>query len=225
MPQEVPERDDLGAIFQEVGRKGMPQTMTAREDACGFGVALHLLLDGFHRERPCSTFAVPKDIALRLRPWMLCQTLLDTGHRIGGQIHAPILTPFALHHMQGLLFPIDMIQLELGHFRDTQPTAEDHEKQGTVHRMVDLSKQALDLLAGQGFRQGTPPPHKVPGLDGVPQYPLLVQTKVKKVFQGIEPAVDRHPGALVMMLVLHKLVDLAKGDLGKGDRHLRKEQA
>ena len=27
------------------------------------------------------------------------------------------------------------------------------------------------------------------------------------------------------MLVLHKLVDLAKGDLGEGDSHLRKEQA
>jgi hypothetical protein len=39
---------------------------------------------------------------------MLCQTLLDTGHRIGGQIHAPILAPFALHHLQGLLFPINM---------------------------------------------------------------------------------------------------------------------
>ena len=71
MPQEVPDRDDLGTMFEEVGRKGMPQTMATRLDSGRLGIALHLLLDGFHRERPCSTFAVPKDIALRLRPWML----------------------------------------------------------------------------------------------------------------------------------------------------------
>jgi hypothetical protein len=65
----------------------------------------------------------------------------------------------------------------------------------------------------------------VTGLDGVPQHPLLVQAKVKKVFQGIEPAVDCRPGAAVVMLVLYKLVDLAKGYLREGDRHLRKKQA
>ena len=44
------------------------------------------------------------------------------------------------------------------------------------------------------------------------------------MFQGIEPAVDRRPGAAVDVGA-HKLVDLAKGDLGEGDSHLRKEQA
>src|SRR5215471_8846021 len=91
--------------------------------------------------------------------------------------------------------------------------------------MIDLGKQALALLAGESFRQRTPTPHKVTGLDGGPQHPLLVQAKVKKVFQGIEPAVDCRPGAAVVMLVLYKLVDLAKGDLREGDRHLRKKQA
>src|SRR4029434_5937965 len=91
--------------------------------------------------------------------------------------------------------------------------------------MLDLGKQALDLLAGQGFGQGTPPPHKVTGLDGVPQHPLLVQAKVKKVLERIEPSVDRRPGAAAVMVMLHKLVDLTKGNLGEGDRYLRKEQA
>ena len=113
MPQEVADRDDLGPVFQEVRGKGMPQAMATRRDPRGFGVALHLLLDRFDREGLLGAFAVPKDIALRPCPRMLRQTLLDTGHRIGRHIHAPIFAPFALHDMQGLLLPIDLLQLEL----------------------------------------------------------------------------------------------------------------
>jgi len=91
--------------------------------------------------------------------------------------------------------------------------------------MVDLGKQALDLRAGEGCGEGTPTPDKVTGLDGVPHHPLLVQAKVKKVPQGIEPPIDGRPRSAVLMLLVHKLVDLTKGDLGEGDRHLRKEQA
>lgn len=82
MPQEGTDRDHLGPVFQEVRRKGMPQTMATRGDPGGFGVALHLLLDRFDREELLAAFAVPKDIALRPRPWMLRQALLDTGHGI-----------------------------------------------------------------------------------------------------------------------------------------------
>ena len=67
MPQEVPDRDDLGAMFQEVGRKGMPQTMATRGDPGGLGIALHFLLDRFDRQRLLATLAVPKDIALGAR--------------------------------------------------------------------------------------------------------------------------------------------------------------
>ena len=98
-------------------------------------------------------FAVPKDIPLRPRPWMLLQTLLDTGHGIGRHVHAPIFAPFALHDMQGLLLPIDLLQLEVGHLGDPETTAEDHEKQRAVHRMGDLGKEPLDLLTGEGLGQ------------------------------------------------------------------------
>src|SRR5215470_6750484 len=110
----------------------MPQTMATRSDPGRLGVALHLLLDGFDGEGLLGAFAVPKDIALRACPWMLLQTLLDTGHRIGGHIHAPILPSFALHHAERLLLPINLLQLELSHLRDTQSTAEDHQKECTV---------------------------------------------------------------------------------------------
>ena len=155
---------------------------------------------------------------------MLRQTVLDTCHRVGGHVHAPILTPFALHHPQSLLLPINLLQLELGHLRDAQSTAEHHQKQGPVHGMVDLGKEALDLLPREGFGQGTPAPHKVTRLDRVPHHQLLVQAIVKKVLQGIEPPIDRRPRPAVVMLVFHKLVDLAKRHLGEGDGHLRKEQ-
>jgi hypothetical protein len=59
---------------------------------------------------------------------MLLETLLDTRHGIGRHVHAPIFAPFALHDMQGLLLPIDLLQLELSHLGDPEATAEDHEK-------------------------------------------------------------------------------------------------
>jgi hypothetical protein len=79
MPQEVTDRDDLGSVFQEVGGKGMPQTMTTCSDPSGFGVALYLLLDRFDGEGLLHTFAVPKDIALRAGARMLLQARLDSN--------------------------------------------------------------------------------------------------------------------------------------------------
>src|SRR5215216_905656 len=64
MPQEVSNCDDLGSVFQEVRGKCMPQAMTTGRDARRFGIALHLLLDGFYRERPRLAFAIPKDKAV-----------------------------------------------------------------------------------------------------------------------------------------------------------------
>jgi hypothetical protein len=156
---------------------------------------------------------------------MLLQALLDTGHGIRRHVHSSIFAPFPLHDMQGLLLPIDLLQLEVGHLRDPQSTAEDHEKQRAVHRMGDLGKQPLHLLAGEGFGQGAPAPDKVTGLHRITSYELLVETKVKKMLECIESAVDRRPGTPLVMLVLHKLVHLVKGDLGERDRDLGKEQA
>ena len=156
MPQEVANRHDLGPVFQEIRGKRMPQTMATRRDPRGFRVALHLLLDRFHREGLLDAFAIPKDIALRPRPWMLLQTLLDTGHSIRRHVHAPIFAPFALHDMQGLLLPVDLLQLGVGHLGDPEATAENHEKQRAIHRMGDLGKEPLHLLAGEGFGQGCP---------------------------------------------------------------------
>src|SRR4029453_18773140 len=107
VPQEVADGDDLSPVFEEVRGKRMPQAVATRREPYGLGVALHFLLNRFHRERVLGAFAVPKDITLRPRPWMLLQTLLDTGHGIGRHVHAPIFAPFALRNMQGLLLPID----------------------------------------------------------------------------------------------------------------------
>ena len=225
MPQEVPDRDDLGAMFQEVGRKGMPQTMATRGDPGGLGIALHVLLDRFDREELLAAFAVPKDIALGAVARMLFQALVETRHHIRGHIYASILAPFALHNVEGLLLPINMLQFELGHLGDPQPTAEHAQKQGAVHGMGDLRKELLHLLAGTCFGQGAPAPDKVTGFDGVPAYSLLVEAKGKKVLQGIEAAVDGRPGAAVLMLPFHKLVDLVKGHAGERHSDLSEKQA
>src|SRR6266851_5598944 len=118
LPQEVANGDHLRTVFQQVRGKGMPQAMATRRDACSLGVALHLFLDRFDREQLPLTFAIPKDIALGPFARMLRQTRVETGYRIGGHIHAPIFPPFALHHLQGLLFPIDLLQGESRDLRD-----------------------------------------------------------------------------------------------------------
>src|SRR5918994_1394733 len=91
--------------------------------------------------------------------------------------------------------------------------------------MVAVGKEPLDLLPGERFRQGAPAPDKVTGLDGMASAQLLVHTKVKKMLERIEPPVDGRPGPVVLMLSLHKLVDLTKGHLGEGNGDVGKEEA
>jgi hypothetical protein len=225
MPQEITDRDHLGPMFQEVGRKGVPQTMATRGDPSGFGVALHLLLDRFEREGLPGAFAVPKDLAQRSVAWMLVQALAETGHHIWGHIHAAILAPFALENAQGLLLPIDLLQGELGDLGDPQATAEHAQKQGAVQGMGDLRKEPLDLRSSQGFGEGAPAPDKMTGLDRIARHPLLVEAKVKKMFQRIEAAVDRGPRAAELVLPFDKLVNLVKGDAGERHGDLGEQQA
>ena len=112
MPQEVADGDDLGPMFEEIRRKGMPQAMTTRGDPSRLRVALHLLLDRFDRQGLLGAFAVPKDIALRPCTRMLFQALLDTRHRIRRHIHPTIFPSFALYDMSRLLLPIDLLEFE-----------------------------------------------------------------------------------------------------------------
>src|SRR5439155_7420203 len=203
----------------------MPQTMATRDDPCGFGVALHLLLDRFDRQGLVGAFAVPKDRALGSVARMLCQALLETGNKIRGHRSVANLAPFALEKAQGLLFPIELLQCELRHLGDPQAAAEHDRKQGAVHGMGDLRKELLDLRPSQGFGEGAPTSDKMAGLDRIARHPLLVEAKVKKMLQRIEAAVDGRPGAAMLMLVLHKLVDLVKGDAGKRHGDLSEKQA
>ena len=134
--------------------------MTTRRDARRLGIALHLLWMAF-TDRGCWTRLRFKHRALRSLARMLLQALLDAGHGIRRHVHASIFAPFALHDLHGLLLPIDLLQLEVGHLGDPEATAEDHQKQRAVHRMGDLGKEPLDLLTGEGFGQGMPTPDKV----------------------------------------------------------------
>jgi hypothetical protein len=133
--------------------------------------------------------------------------------------------PFPLLDLQGLLLPVDLLQLEVRRLRDAQPTAEHDQKQGAIHWMVDVGKEPLDLLPGERFRQGPPASDETTGLDGIARDELLVETKVKKMLERIEPPGERRPRAAVVMLYLGELIDLAEGYLGEGDGNLGKEEA
>ena len=54
---------------------------------------------------------------------MLLQALLDAGHGIRRHVHPSIFAPFPLHDLHGLLLPIDLLQLEVGHLGDPEATA------------------------------------------------------------------------------------------------------
>jgi hypothetical protein len=81
----------------------------------------------------------------------------------------------------------------------------------------------MDWVADiRGICKGAPAPDKMTGLHGITSHELLLQAKVKKVLQRIEPAVDGCPRTAMLMLVLHKVIHLTKGDLGQGHSDLGK---
>ena len=123
------------------------------------------------------------------------------------------------------MLPIDLLQLELGDLRDAQPTAEHHQKQGAVHRMVDLGKQSLDLLAGECFGEGTPAPNKVTGLDGVPGHETPLDEKVKKVFEGMQAPMHRGRREALLLLVFQEALHVLKRYRLEGVRDGGKEEA
>jgi hypothetical protein len=106
-------------------------------------------------------------IALRWVARVLGKTVVATGHQIRGHIHPPIFPPFALDDVQRGLLPINLREFALCDLRDAQATAQQHQKQGAVHRMDDLRKEPLPLVPGERFRQGAPASYTVTGLHGL----------------------------------------------------------
>src|SRR5438128_12523681 len=103
MPQEFLDRDDLGALLEQVRGKRMPEAMATRGDPRGLGVALHLLLDRRNRQRPVGALLVPEDGGSWHVRWPLDQTGLETRHCIGGDVDPPIFPAFGLVDPDGLL--------------------------------------------------------------------------------------------------------------------------
>ena len=60
MAEQFLDRDDLRPCFQKVGRKRMPQTMTARLDVRGPGIALQLFLNPFRGQGPLWALLIPE---------------------------------------------------------------------------------------------------------------------------------------------------------------------
>jgi hypothetical protein len=44
MPQQLPNGHDLGALFEQIGRERMAQTVATRHDPRSVGIACHLFL-------------------------------------------------------------------------------------------------------------------------------------------------------------------------------------
>jgi hypothetical protein len=159
--------------------------MSTGGNSRGLGRALHLLLDGLHGEGTAVAFAIPQHIALRRRAWMLRHTLLDAHDRIGRHVDAPIFAPFTLHDGQGLLLPVNMVELEPRRLQDTQPAAEHHQKQGPIHRVVEAGEEPLDLFSGEGFGQGPPMSDEMTRLDGIARDQAWSRHTSKKCFRAL----------------------------------------
>ena len=144
----------------------MPPAMTPGGNPRGLGMALALLLDGFHGEGTAVACALPNPIALRRRAWMLRHALWAAHDRIGRPGAAPILAPCALHDVQGLLPPVKMVALEPRRLRDAPPAvahcadaeaAPPHQQTpGAVSQGIKDPTQRHDLVLRHraGERQG-----------------------------------------------------------------------
>ena len=186
-----------------------------RREPCGLGVALHFLLNRFHREGVLGAFAVPKDIPLRPRPWMLLQTLLDTGHGIGRHVHAPIFGPLPCTICKACCSQSICSSLRAATSETRRPQRRITRNSARSIGWAIWAKSrwtcSRERALGRGARAGQ---SGLASRDS--RAPAAAHAKGKKVLQRIQAPVDRRPRPAVVMLAFHKLVDLTKGDLGEG---------
>ena len=89
------------------------------------------------------------------------------------------------------------------------------------NRLIDTTQTARE--ESEIFIRKPEVRDQMTGLHGIASHELLLEAKVKKMLQRIEPAVDGRPRTAVLMLGLHKVVHLAKRHLGEGDSHRHKK--
>jgi hypothetical protein len=102
MAEQLPNGHDLSPLLQQVGGKGVAETVTARADPRGSGIAGHLLLNRLDRQRPAEPFLVPEHQVSWHTGRASLQALPQARESIGRQIDIAIFAPFALLNAQGV---------------------------------------------------------------------------------------------------------------------------
>ena len=109
-----------------------------------------------------------------------------------------IFPSFALVNPYGLLGPVNIVQAEAGDFTDAQATAQHQQRQGMIHGMRDLGEEGADVVLRERLGQRATPAQEMTGFDRVAREAVVLHHEVlKKMFEGIEPPVNRgwRPGA------------------------------
>jgi len=86
-----------------------------------------------------------------------------------------------------------------------------------IQRVRDLGKQEANLVLRQLLRQRTALPQEMTRLDGIGHQRLTLHHQiVEKVFEGMEPAVDRGSGQLGLVLLLNEMLNVTPGHRPQG---------
>src|SRR5207302_1233953 len=95
-----------------------------------------------------------------------------------------------------------------------------------IQRVRNLGKQGADLVLRQLLRQRATLPQEMAGLDGIGRQRLTLHHQiVEKVFEGMEPAVDRGGGQLGLVLLLNEVLNVTPGHRPQGLMERREKQA
>ena len=143
MAEQLPNEHDLSPLLQQVGGKGVTETVTARADPRGRGIAGHLLLNRLDRQRPAEPFLVPEYQGSWHTGRASLQALPQAREGIGRQIDIASFAPFALLNVQGVLCPINVTHSQMGGFGHSQAASQHQQKQRAIYMSWSIRRLIL----------------------------------------------------------------------------------
>jgi hypothetical protein len=100
----------------------------------------------------------------------------------------------------------------VGDFTDAQATAQHEQRQGIIHGMRDLGEEGTNVVLRERLGQRATSAQEMTGFDRVAREAVFLHHEVlKKMFEGMEPPVNRRWGEVRLALLLDKALDVPPG--------------
>ena len=190
MPQQNLHGTQIGAAFQKMRGKGMPEGM--RRDLTADARRQRVFLDGFPdvlpREPVAGTVDEKQTAVGGKFGAAVGDIVLQPGLRLGMQGHQALLAALAEHPHEPAL-QVDVLQRQAADFRHPQARRIQHLHEAAVPpaglvAQIRLRKQALHLLAAQHLGQVLRQPGTFQQGGGIGRQHFLLHGKGKKAAQG-----------------------------------------